>query len=165
MKDQLEQGISRLSQDEILSAIFDYLHQDGVVKNIIEVVRKGTGEDISADWTKYYRMLLATGFVEKGFVIQGGPHAHLYINDEGTQMIMEYGSYLSFLSSKTRSIKSTAKLQELNIMITRLKIISAIIGIVATLITLFLGIQTYKLEKRINTLETILHKNKIEFPK
>lgn len=80
-------------------------------------------------------------------------------------MVMEYGSYLSFLSSKTRSIKSTTKLQELNIMITRLKIISAIIGIVATLITLFLGIQTYKLEKRINTLETILHKNKIEFPK
>lgn len=46
----------------------------------------------------------------------------------------------------------------------RLKIISVIIGIIAVLITLILGIQTYKLEKRINTLETILHKNKIEFP-
>lgn len=154
-----------MTDNELLNIIIDDLYRNVSCENIVIMLNEKYKINIDREHARLLcRMAVATGYVEE-LSISCGPHWVIKITQEGIRMIMEYGTYSNFLSSKTSNTIKQAKdaaqrNREIKIRIIHI-IVTIIVSIAATAATIFTIFQNDKITK----LEELLHKNNIEIPK
>jgi len=121
---------------ELIDKFFRYLYDNGSIKYYEKVMREcGFNENLinEREILKFQRLLVSSGFVnETNIRVGDGPFA-VKINDAGSKMIIEYGSYEKYLDSIKREKILERKLKEAKLKEIKVAIFTAVLAIIATL--------------------------------
>ncbi len=109
------------------------------------------------------RMAASTDYVEE-LGISCGPHWTIKITKEGMNMIMKYGSYLSFLEAEKREHIAHTNEAVLTAKEKKVNMVRMIIIIIVSILTIISSFSSFYENKRVEKLEELLRKNNIEIP-